>query len=49
MLTKKTPERRRSDVLSANFEHISYLFHSVSVVVFEQVIIDFEQVSLMGT
>ena len=39
-LTIKTPELRywhRSGVFNGNFEHISYLFFSVSIVDFEQV------------
>ena len=33
----KTPERRRSGVFIVNFEHISLLFFSASIVDFEQV------------
>ena len=39
-LAIKTPERRqwhRSDVFIVNFEHVSYLYFSVSIVDFEQV------------
>ena len=36
-LTIKTPERRRSGVFIVNFEHISHLVSSVSIVNFEKV------------